>query len=282
MIVELKESYPVERICAVLDCPRSSAYYAPRGRDDTEVVEAIEQLLLRKPFLGYRRIAAQLKREGRTVNTKVVRRILKELGIQRKVGQVRIRTTDSSHPHWRYPNLVQGWQPIRPDSVWVADVTYIRLGSSFIFLAVILDAYSRAVRGWALRRDLTKELTLSALRMALQHGTPSIHHSDQGVQYTAFDYTDLLSQNLVRISMADTGEPTQNGLAERFMRTIKEELVDYADWHTFDHAQAHIQHWLEVEYNVCRIHSALDYATPAEVDALWGRTTTRTSVPFLH
>lgn len=282
MIVELKESYPVERICAVLDCPRSSAYYAPRGRDDTEVVEAIEQLLLRKPFLGYRRIAAQLKCEGRTVNTKVVRRILKELGIQRKVGQVRIRTTDSSHPHWRYPNLVQGWQPIRPDSVWVADVTYIRLGSSFIFLAVILDAYSRAVRGWALRRDLTKELTLSALRMALQHGTPSIHHSDQGVQYTAFDYTDLLSQNLVRISMADTGEPTQNGLAERFMRTIKEELVDYADWHTFDHAQAHIQHWLEVEYNVCRIHSALDYATPAEVDALWGRTTTRTSVPFLH
>ena len=282
MIAQLKENYPVERICAVLDCPRSSAYYVPSGRDDTEVVEAIEQLLLRKPFFGYRRLAAQLKREGRTVNTKVVRRILKELGIQRKVGQVRIRTTDSSHPHWRYPNLVQGWQPIRPDSVWVADVTYIRLGSSFIFLAVILDACSRAVRGWALRRDLTKELTLSALRMALQHSTPGIHHSDQGVQYTAFDYTDLLHQNQVRISMADTGEPTQNGLAERFMRTLKEELVDYADWHSFDEARADIQHWLEVEYTVYRIHSALNYATPAEVDARWGKLLPRTLVPFLN
>lgn len=282
MIAQLKESFPVERICAVLDCPSSSYYYQSSGRDDTELVEAIEQLLLRKPFFGYRRIAAQLRREGRPVNTKVVRRMLKELGLQRKVGQVRIRTTDSSHPHWRYPHLVQGWQPIRPDSVWVADVTYLRLGSSFIFLAVILDAYSRAVRGWALRRDLSKELTLSALRMALPHGTPGIHHSDQGVQYTAFDYTDLLLENDVRISMADTGEPTQNALAERFMRTLKEELVDYADWHSFDEAQAAIQHWLEVEYNVCRIHSALDYATPAEVDALWGTSHTRTFVPFLN
>lgn len=281
MIAQLKDSYPVERICAVLDCPRSSYYYQPSGGDDTELVEAIEHMLLRKPFFGYRRIAAQLKRKGRAVNAKVVRRILKELGIQRKVGQVRIRTTDSSHPHWRYPNLVQGWKPIRPDSVWVADVTYIRLGSSFIFLAVILDACSRAVRGWTLRRDLTKELTLAALRMALQQGTPGIHHSDQGVQYTAFDYTDLLLENHVRISMADTGEPTQNGLAERFMRTLKEELVNYADWHSFDAAYADIQYWLDVEYNVYRIHSALDYSTPAEVDALWGKSSTRTPCPLL-
>lgn len=127
--------------------------------------------MLRRPFFGYRRITAQLRREGRPVNTQAVRRILKELGVHRQVGQVRIRTTDSSHPHWRYPNLFAGWQLKQPDQVWVADVTYIRLGSSFVFLAVILDAYSRAVRGWALRRDLTKELTLSALRMALQHGT---------------------------------------------------------------------------------------------------------------
>jgi putative transposase len=153
----------------------------------------------------------------------------------------------------------------------VADVTYIRLSNTFIFLAVLLDAYSRAVRGWALRRDLTKELTLSALRMALQHATPGVHHSDQGVQYTAFDYIDLLDHNQVRISMADTGEPTQNGLAERFMRTLKEELVDYADWHTFDEALADILHWLEVEYTVHRIHSVLNYATPAEVDARWGK-----------
>jgi transposase InsO family protein len=282
MIAQLKDSYPVECVCATLDCARSSYYYRQREGDEAGLVEAIEQLLLHKPFFGYRRIAAQLRREGRTVNPKVVRRILKELGVQRKVGQVRIRTTDSSHPHWRYPNLVQGMPPKRPDQIWVADVTYIRLGSSFIFLAVILDAYSRAVRGWALRRDLMGELTLSTLRMALQRGAPSIHHSDQGVQYTAFDYTDLLLENHVRISMADTGEPTQNGLAERFMRTLKEELVDYADWHTFDEAYAAIQHWLEVEYNFHRIHSALDYATPAEMDALWGKSTPRTLVPFLN
>lgn len=164
----------------------------------------------------------------------------------------------------------------------MADVTYIRIRNRFIFLAVIGDAYSRAVRGWALRRDLTKELTLAALRMALHQGPPGIHHSDQGVQYTAFDYTDLLLENQVRISMADTGEPTQNGLAERFMRTLKEELVDYADWTGFDDAYPAIQSWLEVEYNTQPIHSALDYATPAEVDARWGKTTPRTFVPFLQ
>jgi transposase InsO family protein len=118
--------------------------------------------------------------------------------------------------------------------------------------------------------------------MALEHGTPRIHHSDQGVQYTAFGYTDLLLVHQVRISMADTGEPTQNGLAERFMRTIKEELVDYADWHSFDEALAQIKHWLEVEYNVCRIHSALNYATPAEMDARWGKNSSRTPVPLLN
>lgn len=242
----------------------------------------MEQLLLRKPFYGYRRIAAQLKREGQTVNTKVIRQILKDLGIHRPVGQVRIRTRDSSQPHWRYPNLVQGVHSTRPDQVWAADVTYIRIRNRFIFLAVILDAYSRVLRGWALRRDLTKELTLAALRMALQHGPPGIHHSNQGVQYTAFDYTDLLLENQVRISMADTGEPTQNNLVERFMRTFKEELVDYAGWRDYDDAYPQIQSWLEVEYNTLRIHSALDYATPAEAEARWGIMTANSSVPFLQ
>src|SRR5215475_5325331 len=113
MIAQLKGSYPVERICEVLECPRSSYDYWPSGHDDPPLLEAIEQLLVRKPFFGYRRLAAQLKREGRVVNTKAVRRILKELGVKRKVGQVRIRTTDSSLPHWRYPNLLSGWRPIR-------------------------------------------------------------------------------------------------------------------------------------------------------------------------
>jgi transposase InsO family protein len=125
---------------------------------------------------------------------------------------------------------------------------------------------------------------IDAFRAAygVEHGTPLIHHSDQGVQYTALPYTDLLLSHHVRISMAETGEPTQNGLAERFMRTIKEELVDYADWKDFDDAQADIQRWLEVEYNLCRIHSALNYATPAEMDARWGKSSPRTLAPFLN
>lgn len=147
---------------------------------------------------------------------------------------------------------------------------------------MILEAYSRAVRGGAVRRDLTQERPLGALRMALEYGPPPIHHADQGGQYTAFDSTDRLRMNQVRIRRADTGEPTHNGLAERFMRTLKEELVDYADWHSFDEALADIQHWLKVEYNGCRIHSALNYATPAERDARWGKVSTRTPVPLLN
>lgn len=228
MRAQLKDSYPVERPCGVLDCPRSSYDYPTGRREAGAIVEAVEPLWWRRPCFGDRRMAAQLRREGRTVNTKVVRSILKALGVQRKMRQVRVRTPDSRQAHWRYPNLSQGWQPIRPDYLWAAAVTSIRLGSRFSCLAVSLDAYSRAVRGWSLRRALSKPLTLDALCMALQHGAPPIHHADQGVQYTAFDSTDRLLMNQVRMRMADTGEPTQNGLAERFMPTIKEALVDDA------------------------------------------------------
>lgn len=123
MRAHLKASYPGERIGGVLDCPRSAYYYQPSGRDHTELVEAVAPLVRRRPCFGYRRIAAPLKRAGRPVNTKGVRRILKERGLQGKVGQVRLRTTDRSPPHWRYPNLIQGWQPLRPDDLWGADVT---------------------------------------------------------------------------------------------------------------------------------------------------------------
>lgn len=146
----------------------------------------------------------------------------------------------------------------------------VRLGTRFIYLAVILDAYSRAVRGFAVSRSLSQSLTLDALKMALAQGKPTIFHSDQGSQYSAWLHTDLLLSNTIHISMSDKGKPQQNGIAERFMRTLKEEHVDYADYSDLDDAIRQIAHWLVNIYNTQRIHSALKYATPAEMDAAYG------------
>jgi len=266
MIRRLKSEAPVQRLCQVFDCPRSTYYYQSVRADDTPLLNAIEQVLMRRPWFGYRRVLAQLRREGVQVGETVVRRLMKALGASRAVGQVRVQTTDSRHSYARYPNLIRGMALRQPNQVWVADITYIRLGLHFIYLAVILDAYSRAVRGWALSRSLSQDLTLSALRMALAQAKPFIFHSDQGSQYAAWLHTDTLEQAHVRISMSDKGKPTQNGIAERFMRTLKEEHVDYADYADFSDAMRQIGDWLEVEYNTQRIHSALDYATPAEFE----------------
>jgi transposase InsO family protein len=266
MIQSLSGEVPIQRLCQVFDCPRSTYYYQSVRADERPLLTAIEQVLMRRPWFGYRRVLAQLRRQGLQVGETVVRRLLKSLGGSRSVGQVRVQTTDSQHSYTRYPNLIRGMALRQPNQVWVADITYIRLGMRFIYLAVILDAYSRAVRGWALSRSLSQDLTLSALRMALAKAKPFIFHSDQGSQYAAWLHTDLLQEAHVRISMSDKAKPTQNGIAERFMRTLKEEHVDYADYADFPAAMRQIADWLEVEYNTRRIHSALDYATPAEFE----------------
>jgi putative transposase len=268
VITVMKDDYPVIQLCEALDCARSSYYYqSVRQEDDPDLIEEVEHMLMRWPFYGYRRVTAQLKRQGWSVGETVVRRLLKTLSVTRNVGRVRVRTTDSNHNLRRYPNLVRNLTPAWPDQVWVADITYIRLGLQFIYLAVILDAYTRAVRGWHLSRNLSQGLTRAALRMALTKGIPSVHHSDQGAQYAAGDYINLLRSVDAQISMADAGQPTQNGLVERFIRTLKEEHVDYTEYTDFDDARQQIGHWLDVEYMTERIHSALDYATPAEFEA---------------
>jgi transposase InsO family protein len=266
MIGSLQSQASVKRLCEVFDCPRSTYYYRTVQRDETALLGAIEQILMRRPFFGYRRVLAQLQREGVEAGETVVRRLLKILGHTRTVGQVRVQTTDSNHPYTRYSNLIKGVKARRPNQIWVADITYIRLGRQFMYLAVILDAYSRAVRGWALSRSLSQELSLAALRRALSKSTPILFHSDQGSQYSAWLHTDMLAEAGVRISMSQRGKPTQNGIAERFMRTLKDEHVDYADYADFQDAFNQIAYWLEVEYNTLRIHSALDYATPAEFE----------------
>ncbi len=271
MIRALSQEYPASMVCDLLGCPRSSLYYQPVANpEDAKLLEAIERILMRWPFYGYRRVTAQLKREGWGVGKTRVRRLLKQIDHSCAVGRVRVTTTNSDHDLPRYPNRVKVLDIIRPNQVWVADITYIRLGRRFIYLAAILDAYTRGLRGWHLSRSLEKDLTTTALKMALaRHPAPDIHHSDQGSQYATPDYTGLLPET-TRVSMAAVGQPTENGLAERFIRTLKEEHIDYTEYQDFDDACEQLAHWLEVEYMTERIHSALGYLTPAEFEAMAG------------
>lgn len=266
MIQQMKATYPVRQLCAALDCPTSTAYYEAVARDESALIAVIEQILMKFPFYGYRKVRAEMIRRGLDVGEHIVRRLLRELGVTRSVGKVRVRTTDSNHPHPRYPNRIRGLKLSGPDQVWVADITYIRLGRRFIYLAVILDAYTRAMRGWALSRSIDQQLTLDALDRALEQATPFIFHSDQGSQYCAWLHTEQLLERGVRISMSDKASPTQNGLVERFMRTVKEEHVDYTEYHDFEDAYRQLKHWLEVTYMTERVHQSLGYVTPAEFE----------------
>jgi putative transposase len=256
-------------LCETLDCPRSSFYYQPQRTDDTALRAAIQRLAGAWPTYGYRRITALLRRESWTVNPKRVQRLMQAMGLPVPLQRRKKRTTNSQHPFPRYPNRVQGLPIMRPDQVWVADITYLRLRIEWVYLAVIMDVHPRAIRGWHLSRSLDQNLTLTALQRALADRLPEIHHSDQGVQYAATDYTDLLAQHGVLISMADVGDPTQNGYAERLIRTIKEEEVDLSDYHDYSEAYCHIGRFLDEVYMHKRIHSSLGYLTPVEFECQW-------------
>ena len=187
-------------------------------------------------------------------------------GLLRSVKRSKKRTTDSEHPYPRYPNLVKELETTYPDQVWVSDITYIRLEREFVYLAIILDVFTRSIRGWCLSRTLDQELTLTALRAALGYRLPGIHHSDQGVQYAANAYVDMLKDHGIQISMAAIGKAEENGYAERFMRTIKEEEVDLSDYQDFRDASSQIGRFIEDVYMTKRIHSSLEYLTPSEFE----------------
>ena len=267
--MSLKDTYPVTQVCEVLDCPRSSVYYEPQEQDDGVLRAAIRRLAGEWPTYGYRRITEQLKREGWTVNRKRVQRLMQDMGLQARTKRHKKRTTNSQHPFPRFPNLVQDLNVERPDQVWVSDITYIRLLTEWVYLAVIMDVFTRAVRGWHLSRSLDQELALTALRKALTHHRPEIHHSDQGVQYAATDYVMLLQAHDVTISMAEVGQPTQNGYAERLIRTVKEEEVDLSEYRDYHDACRRIGRFLEDVYMHKRIHSSLGYLTPSEFESQW-------------
>jgi putative transposase len=269
MMLLLNEHYPKNVLCEVLGVPRSSAYYRALPVEDRRVRDALVELAGGWPTYGYRRLTAMLKREGHAVNTKRVRRLMHELGIAGEAPRRVPRTTDSAHAYPRFANLVEGLEVKRPDQAWVADITYVRLKEEFIYLAVIMDMFTRTIRGWHLGRSLEQELTLTALRRALEQGRPEIHHSDQGVQYAATAYVEMLRAAGAALSTASVGVPEENGYAERLMRTIKEEEVALTEYQDLADAWKQLGRFLDDVYNTKRIHSSLGYLTPAEYEQQW-------------
>lgn len=219
---------------------------------------------------GYRRLTALLRREGYLANKKRVLRLMQEDNLLSLRKARYVLTTDSQHDLPVYPNLTRRLTLTGLNQLWIADITYIRLRSEFVFLAVVLDAHSRRVIGWDLGRNLHTELALKALRMALQERTwqPGvlIHHSDRGVQYASREYTSLLVEHEIRVSMSRRGSPYENARAERFMRTLKEEELQGRNYQNVEDARHRMGEFLEDIYNRQRLHSALHYLTPEEFE----------------
>jgi transposase InsO family protein len=255
----------------VLALSRSSYYYAASRSEDAHLLTAIAELAAAWPTYGSRRLTAQLRREPYhlVVNRKRVQRLMRELNLVGRRKRARQDTTNSRHSYPRYPNLVAGLEVGKPDEVWVSDITYVRLRNEFIYLAVIMDVFTRIIRGWCLSRSLAVELTLAALEQALSEAVPRIHHSDQGMQYAASEYTGRLARVGVLISMAEVGHAEQNGYCERVIRTIKEEEVYLSEYRDSEEAREQIGQFIDDVYLNKRIHSSLGYLTPAEFQQQW-------------
>jgi putative transposase len=263
-------------MCTLAQVSRAGYYrhwqaVAPRTAE-TALRDEVQRLALAQRHYGYRRIAVLLRRAGWRVNRKRVLRLMREdnLLCLRKAAFVPA-TTDSRHS-WRiYPNLAWRLQPTGLNQLWVADITYIRLAESFVYLAVVLDVFSRRAIGWAMEAHLEASLALAALEMALASRviTPGllVHHSDRGVQYACRDYIGLLEAHSIQPSMSRVGCPYDNAMAESFMKTLKQEEVDGRKYRDLAEARQAIEHFLEEVYNRQRLHSALAYNAPAEVEA---------------
>lgn len=278
MIARIKEEHPelsIERLCELMGVSRSWYYEHPsaeqKARKDVVLRDAIEQIVLEFPGYGYRRVTAALRREGWRVNHKRVLRIMRHESLLCQLKRRFTPTTDSAHSFRRYPNLIEDIELEGPDEGWVADITYVRLPSTFCYLAAILDAYSRKCVGWHLSsRWIDTRLTLSALQMALDSRQPApglIHHSDQGVQYASSEYVLRLEEAGAKISMAEVGNPYENAKAESFFRTLKMEEVYLNDYQDFEEAHQNIAQFIEEVYNQKRLHSSLGYLPPVEFEA---------------
>ena len=271
LVQQQAEATTVAVSCRALTLPRSTYYRRLKPTTEAKVTlrDLVQQVALEWPSYGYRRITAELHRRGQVVNRKRVLHLMREDNLLCLRKRRFIHTTNSDHRLPVYPNLVPELAVTGCDQLWVADITYIRLGREFIYLAVILDAFSRRCLGWALERSLETELALGALRMALAARTVSaelVHHSDRGVQYASADYTALLKEHQIRISMSRRGNAYDNAQAESFMKTLKYEEVYLREYETMAEARTSISHFLEAVYNQKRLHSALGYLPPVEFE----------------
>jgi transposase InsO family protein len=236
---------------------------------EMEIRDQMQQVAVEFPAYGYRRITAELQKRGFEVNHKRILRMMREdnlLCVRRRAFMV---TTDSRHKLPIYPNLAREIKPTRINQLWVADITYIRLRTEFVYLAVVLDAFSRRVIGWALGRTLESALAVTALRRALIERQPApglVHHSDRGVQYASQEYTEILKQHQATISMSRKGNPYDNAACESFMKTLKNEEVYRNEYRDFPEACSSIGEFLVLVYNQKRLHSALGYVPPAEFE----------------
>ena len=266
MVEALRTDYSMRQICEVLGFHRSNLYYVPKSDPSEEVLRAeIEKLALQYPTYGYRRITQLLQRQGHTVGYKRVARLMKAANLSVAVRRLCQTTTcvEGEHP---YVNRLETLEISRCDQVWVADITYVRLKEYFVYVSLLMDVFTRMIRGWHVSRHLTQPLTLTPLEEALRRSVPEIHHSDQGAQYLSKAYVTTLQEHGVEISVSQRGRPWENGYAERLIRTLKEEEVHLNDYENITEARNRIGHFIEHKYHLKRPHSGLGGSTPMECE----------------
>jgi putative transposase len=274
--MSMQGSLSVERMCRVAAVSRASFYrwLEPRMpvEAEMEVRAAIQAVVLEhRRCYGYRRVTRELRRRGLVVNHKRVARLMGEDNLLAVQPRAWVATTDSRHELEVYMNLAARMKVTGINQLWVADITYIRLAAEFVYLAVVLDAYSRKVVGWALERTLAASLTVAALEQAIEQRQPPpglVHHSDRGLQYASEEYAKVLRMHGIVPSMSRPANPYDNAFCESFMRTLKREEIDARSYRDLDHLRAHVQEFIEQYYNRCRLHSALGYRPPEEFEQM--------------